>query len=484
MKLLQTFVATPLAGALGWTLLHSLWQGAIVASTLAAALLPVRSSRIRYAAACLAMVVMFAAFGLTLVRTMPPSIHVQTLHARPWPSTRAPIAEHPATQWESLPDAIVPWLAPFWIAGVLAFYLRQTAALALVYKLRRNGVCCATERWQKELGILARRMRLTRPVLLLESCFAETPVVLGHLRPVILMPVGLLAGLPAAQIEAILLHELAHVRRHDYIVNVLQRIVEGVLFYHPAVWWISRVIRAERENCCDDLVVSIRGDAREYAYALAALEQNRHAGREPALAATGGNLVTRIRRLLYPRESNGAWAPVFAALVLIATTALTIAAWQVTPLQASPQPGSTLASPFTKWLEEDVVYIIDDAERAAFLKLTTDDERNKFIEQFWERRNPVPGSSPNPFKEEHYRRIAFANEHFAATAPGWRTDRGHMYIIHGPPDELEAHPTGQPDGSPTQDWLYRHLDIGDNVVLHFVDRSKNGDYRLAPAKIQ
>ena len=119
-------------------------------------------------------------------------------------------------------------------------------------RLRRRGVCGASERWQKELARLSRQLRLSRPVQLLESCLADVPMVLGHFRPVILIPVGVLAGLPAGQIEAILLHELAHIRRFDYLVNVLQRLVEGLLFYHPAVWWISRVIRAERENCCDD----------------------------------------------------------------------------------------------------------------------------------------------------------------------------------------------------------------------------------------
>src|SRR5258708_27188953 len=114
------------------------------------------------------------------------------------------------------------------------------------------------------------------------------------------MPSGLLAGWPPGRIEAILLHELANIRRYDYLVNVLQRSVEGLLFYHPAVWRISRVIRTERENCCDDVVVAMSGNAHEYAVALAALEQNRWSGREPAVAATGGSLVKRIHRLLYP----------------------------------------------------------------------------------------------------------------------------------------------------------------------------------------
>ena len=111
-----------------------------------------------------------------------------------------------------------------------------------------------------------------QPVVLLESCLAEVPVVIGYLRPAILIPAGMLTGLPAAQIEAILLHELAHIRRADYLVALAQSAVEGLLFYHPAVWWISGVLRAERENCCDDFAIAIQGDPHAYATALATIE--------------------------------------------------------------------------------------------------------------------------------------------------------------------------------------------------------------------
>ncbi|MEI9970671.1 MAG: M56 family metallopeptidase [Ignavibacteriota bacterium] len=113
----------------------------------------------------------------------------------------------------------------------------------------------------------------------------------------ILLPLGCLTGLSVAQMECILLHELAHVARHDYLVNLLQSLVEGLLFYHPAVWWVSRAVRTERENCCDDRVVELMGDARAYAATLATLEQRRALVPESALAATGGNLMKRIRRL-------------------------------------------------------------------------------------------------------------------------------------------------------------------------------------------
>jgi GWxTD domain-containing protein len=251
---------------------------------------------------------------------------------------------------------------------------------------------------------------------------------------------------------------------------------------------MSGVIRAERENCCDDVAVAMSGNAHEYAVALAALEQNRWSGREPAVAATGGNLVKRIRRLLYPKGPNGAWTPLFSAVILIITAAVALTAWQAEP----PQQSSAAAqrkmdgaetSPYVKWMNEDVVYIITDDERAAFQKLTKDEERKKFIEQFWQRRDPASRGMPWPVMEEHYRRIKYANQRFRTVSgrPGWQTDRGHMYIVYGPPDELEDHPRGPRMPYPFEVWKYWHVEgIGDNLFITFIDRTGTGDYHLAP----
>jgi GWxTD domain-containing protein len=150
-----------------------------------------------------------------------------------------------------------------------------------------------------------------------------------------------------------------------------------------------------------------------------------------------------------------------------------------------------LESPYKKWLNEEVPYIITNEERASFKKLTTDDEREQFIENFWERRNPNPGSPENEFKEEYYRRIAYANEHYASGIPGWRTDRGRIYIMYGPADEVDAHPSGgsymrpQEEGGgetstyPFETWRYRYIDgIGTNIELEFVDPTMTGEYHL------
>jgi GWxTD domain-containing protein len=479
MTLIDGWVQTPLAEAVGWTLLHLLWEGAIISAALAAGLWAMRSARARYAAGCVAMLLMIGAFTLTLLRAMAEGAHsLQIVRPPAFPPWNVPGRLDVPDPSNTGLAAIVPWLALFWITGVCIFYLRHTVGWISVCRLRRRGVCCVSQLWQKKLSSLTVQLHLSRPVRLLESCFVDAPMVFGHFRPLILMPIGLLAGLPAGQIEAILLHELAHIRRYDYLVNVLQGLVEGLLFYHPAVWWISRVIRAERENCCDDVVVAMSGNAREYAAALAALEQNRWSGRDPAVAATGGSLVKRIRRLLYPKGAHGGWTPLLATVVLIVIAAVALTAWQAAP----PAPQRAEASPYVRWLNEDVVYIITDEERAAFQRLVTDEEREKFIEQFWQRREPVPAK--NEFKAEHYRRIMYANQRFrtASGRPGWQTDRGHMYIVYGPPDEIEVHPrrVAQTPSS-VEVWMYHHVEgIGDNRTVTFIDRTGTGDYRLAP----
>jgi GWxTD domain-containing protein len=464
--------------------------------------------------------------------------------------------------------------------GVAGFQLRAVMGWMAARRLRRSGVCLAAPAWALRVAWMAERLRVSRPVVLLESALADGPVVMGYLRPVILMPVGVLAGLPAAQIEAILAHELAHLRRHDYLINLAQTFIEGLFFYHPAAWWISRVIRAERENCCDDIAVALTGNAREFAAALTALEHNRTAASELALAATGGSLVKRVRRILErPEHSRAGFAPLASAVLTLGTAAV-LCAWQAAPAsapspQAAPSPQgaptaqvapsaqtppaaqtvlgpqaapavqiapspqaapapqrrpveiaseqssqddamrklveqlksngapATTSSPTTsssaalptvyrKWLNEDVAYIITDQERAAIKALTNDDAYEKFIEQFWARRDPTPNTAENEFKNEHYRRIAYANEHFASpTVAGWKTDRGRIYITFGPPDEIEDHSSGglyqrppeegggEINTAPFQQWRYRYIEnVGNNVIIEFVDATKSGEFRM------
>jgi GWxTD domain-containing protein len=212
------------------------------------------------------------------------------------------------------------------------------------------------------------------------------------------------------------------------------------------------------------------------------------------MAAAGGSLVKRIRRILRQSEpQTSALVPVLSAVALIVVIAGLLAAH---PVGQQPQPGQIVfPNPYASWLEENVVYIITPQERAAFLGLSTDAQRDQFIEQFWQRRDPTPGTRENEFRDEHYRRIAYANEHFTSSLPGptglgWRTDRGRIYIMYGKPDEIESHPSGGTYVRPVQEgggttttfpfeiWRYGYIEsIGRNVLLEFVDTNRTGEFR-------
>ena len=498
MTILEASVHTPLALALGWSLVHFLWEGALIALALAVLLFVCgpASARLRYALCCLAMVAMPLAFGITLALALPGphDAAVLALPDRPpqSPGDWLPFAGGTRPLAEQFREAL-PWLAPFWMAGMLVVSIGGLGGWMAVERLRRTGVCQAPAEWRERLGRLRGRLHFAKHVALLESCLIDVPVAIGFLRPTILMPVGILMGLSTSQVESILIHELAHIRRRDYLVNVLQKFVECVLFYHPAVWWVSGLVRAERENCCDDVVVELNGDARGYAAALATLEKNRWPAGDPALAATGGSLMQRIHRLIrQPERPRTAAAPILAAGLLVVSLAVALGGWQAQPQQPAATTLQANETPYHKWVTEDVAYIITDAERKAFKDLQTDEEREMFIEQFWLRRDPTPGTPENEFKEEHYRRIAYANQHFAANKiAGWKTDRGRIYITYGPPDEIESHPSGgsyerpaaEGGGTtstvPFEQWRYRYIEgIGTNIIIEFVDPTMTGEYRM------
>jgi TonB family protein len=191
-------------------------------------------------------------------------------------------------------------MLPLWAAGVLALSLRMVWSCRQVNRLRRLAEPAAGD-VVALVARLAERMRIARPIRVLVSAVADGPGMLGWIRPMILLPAATLAGLTPEQLEAVLAHELAHIRRHDYLVNIAQMVVETLLFYHPAVWWISSRIRHERELCCDDLAVAVSGDAVLYARALTRLERLRLSPSTQAalvMGSAGGSLSYRIRRLV------------------------------------------------------------------------------------------------------------------------------------------------------------------------------------------
>jgi len=347
---IETLLEKPGVQALGWTLFHFLWQGSLVGLGMLGAnvALKKRSAEARYAACCTALVLLLALPAVTfcVLASTASEIAVPAgssdesavalQQARPnnyelerenYVTDESSLAssEPPATltMWISSARlkfaSLIPWLISTWILGVVVLSGRFAGGLVVAERLRRTNNTAISGEWQAKLTDLAWRLRVTRPVLLCQSAMVQVPTVIGWLRPVILLPVSAFSGLSREQIEALLAHELAHIRRYDYLVNILQTAAETLLFYHPAVWWVSNQARIERENCCDDLAVRACGDVLIYARALTELEAIRNAAPQMAMAANGGSLMRRIERLIGIRPPAGRHklAPSLAALAVL-----------------------------------------------------------------------------------------------------------------------------------------------------------------------
>ena len=399
---------------------HFVWQGAIVAAALAVLLRVTRGSlaTTRYALAIAALSVMavlpvataLQLRGTTATRVpgIAPVIQEEAIaaavlegDAKSSPPVEAPRFDVGAVATTGRDDAggshgvaaglaqrtrdlrvqlmalvhrALPGLVVLWLCGVLVLSLRLLGGWMQAQRFRRIGTRPAPERVAAAAARIAGVLGVRRAVRVLESTWLGIPAVVGWLRPVLLVPVTAITALEPRQLEMLLAHELAHVRRHDYFVNLLQSWVETLLFYHPAAWWVSRQIRIEREHCCDDLAVAVCGDARLYARTLADLERLRF---EPALAvaATGGVLSGRVRRLLAPPRSHAdtpaRWAIGTVGLVTAlgvlggllvsprtvpptraAPSGVSRTAERVAPKATHPQPGARLADRWNWGLEQ------------------------------------------------------------------------------------------------------------------------------------
>lgn len=304
---------------LGATLLDFLWQGAVIACVAGLAMAALRNSRpqARYAVACAALLTCIAWPAANLVARL-----------------TAPAETHGAAillAFGGGPGALPAWTPLGWLHAHLAtvvlawatcagaFALRMASGLWWISRAARSPRTDAT--WQARIDILAARLGITRAVRLRIVDGSASPVTALWWRPVVLLPASLLTGMPPDLLEALIAHELAHVRRADYLVNLLQNVVEMLLFYHPAVWWLSHRIRIERERVADDLAAQHVG-GRQLARALFELEKIQFAHHDLALAANGGDLMSRIQRLLRPAQPGWHWK---AALPVLGLTAALIA---------------------------------------------------------------------------------------------------------------------------------------------------------------
>jgi len=306
---------------MGWTLLHSLWEVALVAAMVVFVLATLhrRSANVRYAIACAgllaAVLLPVVTYCLMLERAASEaSVTVVSLDD--------PLQATATAQPSSIEGCVMAWLL-----GVLWLSVWNLGGWIAVERLKHLGTMPVSEQLAARVAKLVQRMNVNRSVNILQTRLVDVPVVVGWLRPVILMPVGILAGFSPAQLDAMLARELAHVRRHDYLVNLLQTVAETLLFFHPGIWWISRRIRIEREYCCDDAAADVCGSKVDYAMALTALEESR-AVPGLAVAASEGTTLSRVRRILgtsaprgHPAKSLGG-SPAVVALLAAAISCL------------------------------------------------------------------------------------------------------------------------------------------------------------------
>ena len=314
---------TPWIHALGWTLVHFLWQGLLVGIAFAAAraLLPKANCRARYATG-LAALAALALWPLATLIALRPQFDADVAAIELGVANVAQAGPAEAFSLLATLDQALPWLVLLWGAGVLAMAARTLHQWHELSQVARRWAHAQADLDAIMLG-LTRRFGFVRRVRVLVSARIDTPMLFGWIKPVVLLPAAVALGFPRHQIELILAHELGHLRRYDHLVNLAQALLETLLFYHPVVHWISREVRNERELCCDELVLQLTsGEPREYARTLASLEELRHVAGSLALAANGGELLERVRRIVgmpaprlsVERRASGRWLLVAFAL--------------------------------------------------------------------------------------------------------------------------------------------------------------------------
>jgi len=340
MSALTSFVP-----ALGWALVDFLWQGLAVGMAAALALMLLRNARpqLRYAVACAALVLCVMLPVLGIVR----GLHADASVVLASTSTISPAMESAAdpaivslSSWRSTLQIRLPWIVAIWSLGAALLALRMALGLAWVDRVRRAHAGAINPAWQARLDRLAARFGLRRDVSLRVVDDLDSPVAAGWWRPMVLVPAALIARMPPELLEALLAHELAHIKRHDYLINLLQSAIEALLFYHPVVWWLSRQIRVERERIADDLAAQAIGEPRRMALALQQLDlllspSERFSAQRLAVAANGDNLMSRIQHLIRPGQHALSWR---IALPILGLTAICLTAFAQGSAPATTKP--------------------------------------------------------------------------------------------------------------------------------------------------
>jgi bla regulator protein blaR1 len=303
-------------GSIGWALLHFVWQGALIgcATAIALAILRNAAPTLRYALACCALMLCVALPVLEVIERMHGGAAGRMAIGAG--AVISGVAGAASSGLMALLQAQLPSIVACWAVCTGMLALRLAFGLVWVARLDRHSAQAVDPAWQARLTRLAERAGITRTVRLRIVADLASPITAGWWRPVVLVPASLISGMSPDLLEALLAHELAHIRRYDYLVNLMQNMVEIVLFYHPAVWWISGQIRLEREQIADDLAARELGEPRRLALALSELERFQFSTHHLAQAANGGQLMLRIKRLIQPDTQALNWKAALPVLGL------------------------------------------------------------------------------------------------------------------------------------------------------------------------
>ncbi len=316
MSLFPSDLSAPWMIPAAQALLHFLWQGALLAAGLAVTQRRLRNASAsgRHALACTTLALMAIAPLVTFWVLCSTGLSIASSAAVVAPAQSATVsvlatgsAETIAPGSATLPASLLPWMpwiTALWMIGVGVSALRLLGGAWRLHRWATRETSPAPSEWQECCDSLGRRLGLRSQVPLRESARVHGPLIVGWFRPMLVLPLGMLQSLPGLQIEALLLHELAHVYGRDPLIHLLQRAVETLLFYHPAVWWVSEQIRREREHRCDDRVIEAQGEGHSLAEALVTLAERAHSAEPLALAATDGSVASRVRRLLQDRPAG------------------------------------------------------------------------------------------------------------------------------------------------------------------------------------
>ena len=325
-------IDTHIMQALGWTLLHSIWQISVVAFLLALFLrFSNDSAKIRYnfAAISITIIPILALFTFLYYLDKPIVIdsslsgNNSTILYSLNESASSDLIFHTLTdKINYLINDYSPTLVMIWMIGIIILMLKFAGGLYYTRELKSQGLIDVDNRVTDILENFRSASQIKRSIKIYESVLVKVPVTLGYLKPFILLPAGTIAGLPPSQLEAIIAHEIAHIKRYDYLQNIINSLIEIIFFYHPAIWWITDKINEERENCCDDIAVSLTGDSKGLAEALAGITQTiNHSQYTLAMTGKQNLLLQRIKRIIGIKESNRNFSYNNYGFILIAVLA-------------------------------------------------------------------------------------------------------------------------------------------------------------------